>query len=147
MTSDILNFLQLGERVGTGGQPTAEQLDDLAREGYEVVINLALPTSDNAIANEGELVTRAGLTYVHLPVKFDAPTDADFEQFRGVMRAFAGRKIFVHCALNMRVSAFMYLYRILQEQVPAANAAADLHQVWEPDQVWRGFIRRMLDRG
>jgi protein tyrosine phosphatase (PTP) superfamily phosphohydrolase (DUF442 family) len=146
MTRDILNFVEISERLGTGGQPTAEQLSALAREGYEIVINLALPTSDNAIPNEGELVTRAGMTYVHLPVKFDAPTERDLTDFRGLIRAFAGRKVFVHCALNMRVSAFVFLQRVLDEQLPVGNAAVDLHRVWEPDEVWRDFIARMLAR-
>lgn len=147
MTSDVLNFVPINERLGTGGQPTPAQLADLAREGFEVVINLALPTSDNAITNEAELVTRAGLSYVHIPVKFDAPTAADFELFRGVMRTLAGRKVFVHCALNMRVSAFVYLYRILEEQAPVPSAAADLHRIWEPDTIWRNFIQSTLANG
>jgi hypothetical protein len=62
------------------------------------------------------------------------------------MRAFAGRKVFVHCALNMRVSAFVFLQRVLDEQLPVGNAAVDLHRVWEPDEVWRDFIARMLAR-
>jgi protein tyrosine phosphatase (PTP) superfamily phosphohydrolase (DUF442 family) len=147
VTSDVLNFVPINERLATGGQPTPAQLADLAREGYEVVINLALPTSDKALANEGELVTHAGLSYVHIPVKVDAPTAADFELFRGVMRTLTGRKVFVHCALNMRVSVFVYLYRVLEEQVPVAHAAVDLHRVWAPDEVWRGFIQRLLDQG
>ncbi len=144
MTRDILNFVEITDRLGTGGQPTADQLAELAREGYEVVVNLALPTSDNAIPNEGELVSRTGMTYVHIPVKFDAPTAQDLATFRGVMRTFAGRKVFAHCALNMRVSAFVFLQRVLDEQLPVGNAAVDLHRVWEPDGVWRDFIARML---
>lgn len=147
MTRDILNFLQLSDRLSTGGQPTPVQLADLAGEGFEAVVNLALPTSDNALANEGELVTRAGLSYIHIPVKFEAPTAADFEVFRGVMRALGDRKVFVHCALNMRVSAFVYLYRILEEHTPVASAAADLHRIWEPDPIWRNFIQSTLANG
>lgn len=147
MSGDILNFIQINDLLGTAGQPTAAQLAGLADQGYQAVINLALPTSDNAIPNEGELVTRTGMSYAHIPVKFDAPNEADFEAFRGVLRAFAGRKVFVHCAMNMRVSAFVFLYRVLEERLPVGNAAVDLHRVWEPDEVWRDFIECMLARG
>jgi len=147
MSGEIFNFVPINERLGTGGQPTPAQIAGLAREGYEAVVNLALPTSDNALPNEGELVTREGLSYIHIPVKFDAPSDADFEAFRGVMRAWAGRKVFVHCALNLRVSAFVFLYRVLEEQLPVGNAAVDLHRIWEPDGIWGEFLQRTLARG
>lgn len=53
----ILNFIQLTESIGTAGQPTAEQIADIAAAGYVAVVNLAVPDSHNAVANEGSLVT------------------------------------------------------------------------------------------
>jgi hypothetical protein len=37
------------------------------------VINLAMPNSENAIPEEGYIVTARSMTYVHIPVPFDAP--------------------------------------------------------------------------
>ncbi len=82
---DIRAFRALGERIGTAGQPTEEQLRRVGQAGYQALINLALPTSDNALPNEGGIVTSAGMAYAHLPVNFDAPADEDFRRFRGVM--------------------------------------------------------------
>src|ERR1700758_3855351 len=109
--SDIYNFRAIGERLGTAGQPTEGQFRAVREAGFEIVINLALPTSDNALANEGSLVTGLGMSYVHIPVNFQAPSAQDFRAFREVMRAFENRPVFVHCAANMRVSAFVFLYR------------------------------------
>jgi hypothetical protein len=39
------------------------------------------------------------------------PTDTEFEQFKDAMAKLNGKKIWVHCAANMRVSAFIYRYR------------------------------------
>ena len=101
----IRNFLRIDDRLATSGMPQPDDFAALRQAGFDVVINLALPTSDNALPNEGELVSAQGMTYVHIPVKFDAPQPADFDRFTRVMDACASQRVFVHCAANMRVSA------------------------------------------
>ena len=145
MLSEIYNFRAIGRRLGTAGQPTEEQFRAVREAGYEAVINLALPTSDNAIAHEGSVVTALGMAYVHLPVDFKNPTGQDFQSFCGVMQAFENRRVLVHCAANMRVSAFMFLYRVLYQRVSRAEAEADLQAIWQPDAVWSRFIQNQLE--
>jgi protein tyrosine phosphatase (PTP) superfamily phosphohydrolase (DUF442 family) len=111
-----------------------------------VVVNLALPTSDNALENEGSLVTALGMSYVHIPVNFDRPTPDDFRAFCGVMDAFQDRRVFVHCAANKRVSAFVFLYRIVRQRCDRAETERDLQAVWKPDSVWSRFIAEQLAR-
>jgi protein tyrosine phosphatase (PTP) superfamily phosphohydrolase (DUF442 family) len=140
--AEILNYVQLTPRVGTSGQPTPEQLREIAAAGYQVVINLALPTSDNALADEAGHVTRLRLAYFHLPVLFDAPRASELRTFVGVMRALEDRPVWVHCAMNLRVSAFMYHYLRHDLGVPEAEARSPMLAKWEPrmDEVWRKFL-------
>ncbi len=140
----IRAFRSLGRKLGTSGQPTAAQFRAIHNAGFKAVINLALPTSDHALADEGSVVTRLGMAYVHIPVDFAAPKAGDFRVFSRAMQMFAGRPVYVHCAANMRVSAFVYLYRILHGGVSEARARRDLHAIWEPDEVWGRFIKRVL---
>ena len=72
--SDINSFRAVGDRLGTAGQPTEVQFQIIRESGFKAVINLALPTSDNAIPNEGSVVTSLGMSYIHIPVDFKAPT-------------------------------------------------------------------------
>ena len=37
---EIKNFVEIGDLIGTGGQPLESQLKDVASAGYQVVINL-----------------------------------------------------------------------------------------------------------
>src|SRR5262245_36281905 len=145
MLSEICNFRVIGDRLGTAGQPTEAQFQAIHEAGFETVVNLALPTSDNALPNEGSVVTAHGMSYVHIPVNFQAPTSQDFQAFSRVMDAFDGRRVFVHCAANKRVSAFVFLYRVLREHVAVAEAERDLHAVWRPDEVWSRFIKQQLE--
>lgn len=60
------------------------------------------------------------------------------------MQANQAQKVFVHCAMNMRVSAFMYLYRRIQQQIDEATAKADLNKIWQPNQQWQQFIDQVM---
>jgi protein tyrosine phosphatase (PTP) superfamily phosphohydrolase (DUF442 family) len=143
--SEIYAFRAVGERLGTAGQPTEDQFSMIRDAGFEAVVNLALATSDNALSNEGSVVTGLGMTYVHIPVDFKAPTLQDFRTFCGVMDALDKRRVFVHCAANKRVSAFVLLYRILRQHVSLSEAEQDLRAIWEPNEIWARFIQERLD--
>jgi protein tyrosine phosphatase (PTP) superfamily phosphohydrolase (DUF442 family) len=139
---NIANFLQISERLATAGQPTVEQYSLIVTAGYEVVINLALTDSPNALVDEDSLARTLGLEYIHIPVEWTAPTLIDFQAFRSAMAAHSEHKILVHCAANKRVSAFIYLYRI-GEGVNELIARQDLAKVWIPDSIWQTFIDRV----
>ena len=142
--SEIYRFRAIGEKLGTAGQPTEPQFQAIQQAGFQAVINLALPTSDNALANEGSIVTGLGMSYVHIPVDFKAPTLEDFQAFSRVMNAFEDRRVFIHCVANMRVSAFIFLHRVLHQGVSASEAQRDLHEIWQPNEVWSRFIQNQL---
>lgn len=143
--AQIYNFFPLSDFVATGGQPTAEQLGEIAQSGYQVVINLALTNSSNAIAREREIVEAQGMHYIHIPVVWEQPVPEDFQRFCDAMAANATQKVFVHCAANKRVSAFVYLYRRLHQQVKAEVALRDLHRIWQPNETWQHFIDEILE--
>ena len=138
---DIVDFLQVSDRLATAGQPTVEQYSAIAAAGYEVVINLALVDSPNALVDEGSLASNLGIEYIQIPIEWTAPTLADFQKFGSTMDAHPDHKIFVHCAANKRVSVFVYLYRIGQG-VDELIARQDLVKIWTPNQIWEKFIDR-----
>lgn len=118
--ASIYKFLPLSAQIATAGQPTEAQLATVAEQGYQAVINLALPTSDNALPNEQATVESQGMDYVNIPVVWEQPTLEDLQRFFQAMDTYQMNKIFVHCAANKRVSAFMYLYRCLKGGVDEA---------------------------
>ncbi|NUN67305.1 phosphatase (plasmid) [Pseudanabaena biceps] len=142
--SEILNFLQISEKLATAGQPTIRQFRAIADADYETVINLALPTSDGAIANEAQLVQALGMEYIAIPVNWESPTMTDLDKFLQAMEQRQQQKIFVHCAKNMRVSAFVYLYRRLHLNCDPVQAIADLYKIWQPNETWQKFIDTKL---
>jgi protein tyrosine phosphatase (PTP) superfamily phosphohydrolase (DUF442 family) len=138
----IYNYLRLSERIGTSGQPQPEQFAAIRDAGFVLVVNL-LPDTQ-MLCGEEELVRSLGMDYLQIPVWWNAPEVGDIEQFFAVMQANTARQVFVHCAANMRVSAFMYLYDILREGIPEAEAARNLYRIWTPNPIWEGFIKRVI---
>lgn len=140
----IQAFLALSDQIGTAGQPTAAQFKDIKAAGYQSIVNLALVNSTDAIPEEGEMVSQLGMEYVHIPVDWETPTLEDLTHFFEVMDQRSHTQVFVHCAKNMRVSAFMYLYRVLRQQMPTDEARQALLQIWQPIPHWQGFMDRAI---
>ena len=142
MLSDITNYVQLTDMVGTSGQPSEEQFREIAEAGFVTVINLAMPDSDDAISNEGQIVTSHGMNYIHIPVPFESPLPSHARQFINVLAALEKEKTWVHCQVNARVSAFMYHYLTKHKGLSEAESRSPILEKWEPrmDDVWRGFL-------
>jgi protein tyrosine phosphatase (PTP) superfamily phosphohydrolase (DUF442 family) len=140
--SDIPNVIAVDERVLTGGQPTADQLRAVAEAGYEVVINLATLDPRHALPDEAGLVRSLGLDYHHLPVEWDRPLASDYEAFAARLDQAAGRRVFIHCAANYRVTAFYGLYAMQRLGWTAAQAEALRAPVWRGEHypAWERLI-------
>lgn len=136
----IINYIQLTERIATSGQPTEEQFIEIANKEYKAIINLAMPDSDNAINNESSIVTSLGMSYFHIPVPFDAPKKEHLTLFLKLIKGLEEKNTWVHCALNYRVSAFMYHHHKLILELPENEAQSVIFHNWKPNAVWRKFL-------
>ena len=141
MLEDITAYHRISDQLSTAGQIAYDQIEALKEAGFEVVINLA-PADESRNGLEGFLVTQQGMSYVQIPVSWQEPGPRDLKMFFDVMKANSDRKVFVHCFANMRVSAFVYLYRTLYEGISEEEALADLHEIWDPasQEQWAEFI-------
>jgi hypothetical protein len=75
---EIPHYYLVSDRLASSGQPTQEQFQNIASAGYEVIINLALPTSKGALPEEVrdrywirvDLLSSAGSLGIAYPVGF-----------------------------------------------------------------------------
>ena len=136
----IFNWRRLDGRITTSGQPTECELTELQNLGIRHVINLGLHTHEKALPDEAATLAALGMAYVHIPVAFDGPTEADFKQFCDAMAAVSEQPIHVHCIANLRVTAFLYRWQHEVCGVENAQARALMDSVWRPGGVWADFI-------
>ena len=142
--ADISNFRQYSDTFASSGQPSEEQLAAVAAAGFERVVYIAWTDHRNSLEHEDRIVRNLGMEYLHIPVDWEAPTVSDFYLFAGAMQRAPQRKTLLHCQVNFRASAFSFLYRVIHEGVPLAEAKADMNSVWTPDETWRDLIFAVL---
>jgi protein tyrosine phosphatase (PTP) superfamily phosphohydrolase (DUF442 family) len=141
---EIYNYRRLTDLIATAGQPSEEELAAVAHAEFETVVNLALHDAEYSLSDERRTVESLGMRYIHIPVVWERPLRADLERFFNVMDELTGKRIFVHCAANKRVSVFMALYRQLRQDWTPDATRPDLLAIWQPDAVWQQFMEQIM---
>ena len=141
--SKVFNYHNIDDLFATSGQPNAYQLKLIAENGYDAVINLA-PNSvfEGSVINEAEILTANKVKYIHIPVNFNKPKDEDFLKFVNCLEENKDKKIWIHCAANMRVSAFVYKYRRDILKLEDREIIEDMNLIWSPNNVWGSFLNK-----
>ena len=138
---ELLNYIKVNELIHTSGQPRQEQFEKLKEEEFEVIINIALCDSSDALENEDKIVSDLGMTYIHLPVDFEEPKLSDLKLFINILQSLGANKVLVHCAKNYRVSAFMYVYHKYILQTPFDDIDLSMFELWSPNQTWQSLMK------
>ncbi len=138
MAPQILNYTQITPHLSCAGKPTYAQLERLGKEGFEVVINLAV--AHTTLKYEDRVLARQKISYFHLPVTWEAPEVAQLELFLEIMSVLYGKKrVLVHCVMNYRASVFIYRFMrdVLKKDVPFIAP-----KTFVPDANWNALIHR-----
>ncbi|MDQ6878646.1 MAG: protein tyrosine phosphatase family protein [Candidatus Dormibacteraeota bacterium] len=141
--------ISYGLSVDTG-QPTREELERLAQEGFKTVVNLRTAGEQNQPLSpeaEGEVARKAGLDYLHIPVASTDPRPEQVNQFREKLSELPG-PVLVHCASGKRSGAFAILQLADQEGLSGEDALARARTLgfdWKSPEL-EGFIKRYLDQ-
>ena len=141
----ILNYVKINELISTSGQPKIEELELIANEGFEVIINLAMPTTSNALENEDKIVSSLNMSYIHIPVDFENPKISDLKLFLNILQALGANKVWIHCAKNYRVSAFMYVYHKYILHTPFEEIDLSIFDKWKPSLIWQELMKVQLE--
>jgi protein tyrosine phosphatase (PTP) superfamily phosphohydrolase (DUF442 family) len=141
----ILNYVKINELISTSGQPKIEELELIANEGFEVIINLAMPTTSNALENEDKIVSSLNMSYIHIPVDFENPKISDLKLFLNILQALGANKVWIHCAKNYRVSAFMYVYHKYILHTPFEEIDLSIFDKWQPSLIWQELMKVQLE--
>lgn len=139
------NVVPISPMLVTSGQPTAASLQQLAAQEFGAVIYLAPPTVSDAVAGEADIVRAQGLEFINIPISFGNPSATDVDAFFAAMKHLQGKKVLVHCQVNMRASSMTFLYRtIVLKEKPEVTYEA-VNKVWSPSGPWKRLIVDQLE--
>ena len=138
---DVVNYIKYKNNFSSSGQPTKHQFSLIRKAGYDVVINLSpYDLIEYPLRDEEAIVTKLRMEYVHIPVKMLYPTQDNFDAFVNTIKNASGKKIWIHCAIGMRASAFLYKYRCSILGEDKQTAIWELREIWEPFGAWKKFL-------
>jgi uncharacterized protein (TIGR01244 family) len=138
------NFVQVTPTLATSGVVPADEFAAIGEAGYRVVINLLPADSRYALPDEESIVSSLGMQYVHIPIDIERPTIADYDRFEAAMDAASEWPVWVHCAANWRVSAFVALYAQVRLGWSRERAEELVGGIWEPTPPWIHIAGRVL---
>jgi protein tyrosine phosphatase (PTP) superfamily phosphohydrolase (DUF442 family) len=104
------------------GQPTGEQVQLAAEDGYKTVIDLRTPAEPRGF-DEVEAARLTGLVYVNLPISLATLDQATIDRFLAAMRK-ARRPVLVHGGDDSRAGALWYAWLVLEKRTSPAAALA-----------------------
>lgn len=137
----IVNYINYTNYLTSSGQPIKPQLLLIQASGYKTVINLApYDLIENPLKNEEKIVTKLGMKYIHIPIEMLKPTQKDFDAFVDTVKSTPCDKIWVHCAIGLRTSAFIYKYRRSIMGEDEQTVIWDLRKTWESFGTWKKFV-------
>ena len=114
--------------VITAGQPSAQQFEQLARDGVEIVADLRAASEDRGF-DEAGAAARLAVEYHHIPVVGAAIGAREFEAMRTLLRSRGTRPVLVHCKSANRVGAALIPYLVLDEHRSKEDALHLARQV------------------
>ena len=133
----ITRFRAVNEHVYRGGQPTPEELRQLAKFGIKTVIDLRGPGEERNA--EKRLVEELGMRYINLPMKgLQTPSDEIVHRALELLGTGGseGWPVFVHCKYGKdRTGVVIACYRITNDRWPNEKALAEAREIglsmWE----------------
>jgi protein tyrosine phosphatase (PTP) superfamily phosphohydrolase (DUF442 family) len=135
-----MNYIKVNDNISTSGQPTKKQFKIIAENNFDVVINLAMHNK-GALKEEDKIVSKYGMIYLHIPITWDEPEIERLKLFLVQLDTLQkqNKKVFIHCIMNYRVSAFIYQYKktILKEIDVKLIAPKE----FKPKKVWKELMR------
>ncbi len=136
----IVNFHFVSEQMASSGMLDLKQYKHILEYDFKHVINL-IPGNQ---IKERKHVQSLGLSYEQIAVDWGNPTAKNFADFTQLIKSYGDEKIYIHCEMNMRASAFVYLYRVLYQGVETATAEKDMLKIWQPKGTWQQFIETTI---
>lgn len=119
-TFGILNATFPEPGIMAAGQPTGEQIQLLAEEGYKTVIDLR-PAEESRGFDEVNAAKQNGLAYLTVPVTPETLDQATIDGFLETLKK-AERPALVHCSSSNRVGALYYAWLVLEKGVAPEEA-------------------------
>jgi protein tyrosine phosphatase (PTP) superfamily phosphohydrolase (DUF442 family) len=138
----IPGFQRITDLIASSGNVMDDQFDLIKKHGFTHVISLLQGDQ----SREDSVVTSKGMSFTQIPVDPGKPKMKDLEAFIREMGEHGDEMVYLYCQGNIRVSAFLFIYRVTQLGTDKRVAKAALEEMWYPTDDWHDFIQKGLEK-
>lgn len=140
------NVVEINPLLVTSGQPSSSALRGLSQSAFTAVLYLAPFTVSDAVREEPALLQSQGIEFAHVPIPFDAPTEAHFLKVSEHLLRLRPQRTLVHCQVNLRASSMVFMHRVITLGEPPAAAYEAVSRVWSPQGPWLVLLKQQLHK-
>jgi uncharacterized protein (TIGR01244 family) len=119
---------KINDDLAIAGQLTPEQLQQLAQDGFNSVLNLRSPDEEGFLNNEQQQVEALGLCYINVSVTVEAINHEVIAQVLNQIDKLV-KPTLIHCNNEMRAAAFVLMYIATQQGVTLSQAFNQAEQL------------------
>ncbi len=98
-----------------------------------------------ALKEEDKIVSKSEMIYIHIPITWKNPEIDRLKLFLNVLKTLEeeNKKVFIHCIMNYRVSAFIYQYKktVLKQK----NVKLIAPKNFKPKKTWKKLMHTKLN--
>lgn len=130
----MMDSRKIDESVTVGAQPTEADIQELARNGFQSIINLRPAGEDDQPLDptqEGEAAQQSRLRYAHIPVSLKTLTPEQVDRFRDEIETLPA-PVYIHCKGGTRAAALLALHRAAESGKSEEEALRDAEQIGAP---------------
>lgn len=119
---------KISDEFTAGGQPTPEDLKQLANQGFKSVVNLRSIDETGALVDEQQQSEAAGLQYVNVPLQ---STEANAELTAKVLSEVEQlpTPVYFHCGVGGRASAAALIAFATQQKLSQEGILAKAQEL------------------
>lgn len=120
----MVDRIKFNQAITVGGQPSRDDLRQLADEGFKAIVNLRPKGEDDQQLDpevEAGIVRDLGLRYFNLPVTMDSISEDKVDTFRRQLSELP-EPIYVHCSAGKRAGAFVMMHVAAEQNMSGDEA-------------------------
>lgn len=107
---------KVSDALSIAGQPTPEDLEQAAAQGFKSVLNLRSPSEANTLPDEQQHAEAAGLRYATVPLSPSSPDDALVHQALEELENLP-QPVLLHCGAGARAGGLALIATAMQENL------------------------------
>ncbi len=129
LKGDVPRFLCLNENFATAGQPADAAFAKLASHGFKSVLNLRTDAEGVDLAHEREMIEKAGLHYINIPIGQPPLKEDQVKAFIAAVKDKKNQPMMIHCGSANRVGAFWMVYLVLDQGASEDKALEEASRI------------------